>query len=342
MAELFRLQDLNSNGLLEEEELCKLNEKIAMLHKGKDVDKEAVRARCRQIFRTKLDPEGRPVPYANFRQHMFQVLTDLDSNSQAQEMMLEQFIAEAKSARAAFHFESLASETDAAFLSKISLPGAEGPGWPAPPESSPSAPSKPAAAPSAAAALPGPAPPEKLSMADRVQSVQSMQSVRSVQSGAAQEPPGKRPEFEEAVRQAKEDSEKARRRLEWEERGAAKGRAEAEAGPEKPAAGAEAAVEAAARDTLGGSVESFVPSPREDEAEAKAQTVLAYAKGERLQVWSKSKSAWLDGVVEEAFATACSAEGYSIPPGTLKVRSAAGVKWVMAGQDAGVLRKLPA
>mmetsp|Transcript_86697 Transcript_86697/g.269780 ORF Transcript_86697/g.269780 Transcript_86697/m.269780 type:complete len:325 (+) Transcript_86697:187-1161(+) len=324
MAELFRLQDLNSNGLLEEEELCKLNEKIAMLHKGKDVDKEAVRARCRQIFRTKLDPEGRPVPYANFRQHMFQVLTDLDSNSQAQEMMLEQFIAEAKSARAAFHFESLASETDAAFLSKISLPGAEGPGWPAPPESSPSAPSKPAAAPSAAAALPGPAPPEKLSMADRVQSVQSMQSVRSVQSGAAQ------------------DSEKARRRLEWEERGAAKGRAEAEAGPEKPAAGAEAAVEAAARDTLGGSVESFVPSPREDEAEAKAQTVLAYAKGERLQVWSKSKSAWLDGVVEEAFATACSAEGYSIPPGTLKVRSAAGVKWVMAGQDAGVLRKLPA
>lgn len=39
IAELFSLQDLNSDGFLDEEELVKLNEKIAMLHYGRDIDR---------------------------------------------------------------------------------------------------------------------------------------------------------------------------------------------------------------------------------------------------------------------------------------------------------------
>merc|ERR1711869_57764 len=41
--ELFYLHDLNGNGLLEELELVKLNEKIAMLHHGMETDRNAVK-----------------------------------------------------------------------------------------------------------------------------------------------------------------------------------------------------------------------------------------------------------------------------------------------------------
>jgi len=116
MQELFRLQDLKADGLLEEAELIKLNEKIAMLHYGKDVDKNAVRAKFRTLFRSKLDASGRPVAYPKFREYMVQVLNDVDKDPRAQEMILEQFIAEAESARDAFRFQSFASASDFAFM----------------------------------------------------------------------------------------------------------------------------------------------------------------------------------------------------------------------------------
>mmetsp|Transcript_148037 Transcript_148037/g.258186 ORF Transcript_148037/g.258186 Transcript_148037/m.258186 type:complete len:204 (+) Transcript_148037:116-727(+) len=116
LEELFRLQDLKSDGLLEEDELIKLNEKIAMLHHGKDVDRAAVKRRYSSLFRERLDPDGMPVPYSTFRNYVVQVLEELDSDELAQEMILEQFIAEAKSARDVFRCPSFASVTDAQFM----------------------------------------------------------------------------------------------------------------------------------------------------------------------------------------------------------------------------------
>ncbi|CAE8629106.1 unnamed protein product, partial [Polarella glacialis] len=120
LAELFRLQDLKADGVLDQEELIKVNEKISLLHYGKEgTDKVAIREKFRGIFREQLDPHGRPVPYAAFRDYMSQVLMDIDPSPDAQVMMLEQFIAEAESARAAFRFTSLNSESDAPFLAKL-------------------------------------------------------------------------------------------------------------------------------------------------------------------------------------------------------------------------------
>lgn len=119
MKELFELQDLNKNGVLEEDELIKLNEKIAMLHHGKDTDRSAVKKHYKELFRSKLDPNGDPVPFPTFRKYMFELLDGMDKDRIAQELILEQFIAEAKSGRVAFHCPSFASVTDQPYRLKI-------------------------------------------------------------------------------------------------------------------------------------------------------------------------------------------------------------------------------
>lgn len=48
----FNLQDLNSNGLLEESELIELNEIIAVLHYGADVDRGLLQKKYRNLFRS--------------------------------------------------------------------------------------------------------------------------------------------------------------------------------------------------------------------------------------------------------------------------------------------------
>ncbi|CAE7583485.1 mcmbp [Symbiodinium sp. CCMP2592] len=121
LRELFRLHDLNSNGLLEIEELVQLNSKVALLHRGRDVNLLAVKARYRKLFKERLDPEGHPVKFETFRKYVIQVLDGIDRDPIAQEMMLEQFVAEAKSARAVFHAPSFASHADKAFLPHLSF-----------------------------------------------------------------------------------------------------------------------------------------------------------------------------------------------------------------------------
>jgi hypothetical protein len=113
--ELFRLHDLNGNGLLEEIELVKLNEKIAILHHGNSTDTAEVRSKYRDLFRAKLDPNGQPVPYATFRRYAREYLDGLDADPEAQEMILEQFVAEAQSGRRAFELPSLVTESDFPF-----------------------------------------------------------------------------------------------------------------------------------------------------------------------------------------------------------------------------------
>jgi len=122
MRELFRLHDLKGDGFLEEQELVKLNEKIAMLHFGRDAtDKQAVKAKYQELFRAKLDSGGQPVAYPVFHTYMQEFLNELDSSLVAQEMILEQFIAEAQSGRMAFYTcASFASLSDEPFLPRLS------------------------------------------------------------------------------------------------------------------------------------------------------------------------------------------------------------------------------
>mmetsp|Transcript_24732 Transcript_24732/g.53786 ORF Transcript_24732/g.53786 Transcript_24732/m.53786 type:complete len:270 (-) Transcript_24732:441-1250(-) len=91
---LFSIQDLNKNGVLEEEELIALNESIARLHNGDDFDTSEIREVYRDLFRTKLDPHGRPVPYETFRDY---IRGTADPDPEAQEMVLEHHIVVAKS-----------------------------------------------------------------------------------------------------------------------------------------------------------------------------------------------------------------------------------------------------
>eukprot|EP00928_Gymnodinium_smaydae_P007735 TRINITY_DN12768_c0_g1_i3.p1 TRINITY_DN12768_c0_g1~~TRINITY_DN12768_c0_g1_i3.p1 ORF type:complete len:475 (+),score=131.15 TRINITY_DN12768_c0_g1_i3:69-1493(+) len=119
--ELFRLHDLNANGVLEEEELVKLNEKVHLLHYGKDAGLQEVRTKYRDLFRGRLDARGKPVAFEVFERYMREVLLELDTDPRAQIMILEQFIAEAESAREAFRFQSLASVSDAPFLAHLGI-----------------------------------------------------------------------------------------------------------------------------------------------------------------------------------------------------------------------------
>mmetsp|Transcript_93799 Transcript_93799/g.146488 ORF Transcript_93799/g.146488 Transcript_93799/m.146488 type:complete len:623 (+) Transcript_93799:77-1945(+) len=102
MQELFRTQDLKGDGMFDEDELIMLNEKIAMLHYGRNADIGAVHTKYSSLFRSRLDPQGNPVPYMRFRDYMLQVVRELDADPRSQEMILEQILNEARSALAAF------------------------------------------------------------------------------------------------------------------------------------------------------------------------------------------------------------------------------------------------
>jgi len=114
IGELFSLQDLNSDGILDEGELVKLNEAIAMLHYGKDIDRAAIKQKYSNLFREQLDAEGRGVPVAIFRRYVLNVLDEVDPDPAAQEMILEQFIAEARSGIEIFRCNSFFSVADVA------------------------------------------------------------------------------------------------------------------------------------------------------------------------------------------------------------------------------------
>jgi len=113
VCELFWMHDLNSDGLLDEDELIRLNQKIAVLHHGKHADPVAIEAKYRGLFRARLNPKGEPVPFQIFRAYALEVLWALDPDDlEAQEMILEQFVAEARSGRQVWELERLASEVD--------------------------------------------------------------------------------------------------------------------------------------------------------------------------------------------------------------------------------------
>jgi len=126
--ELFKAHDLNDDGMLQEMELVRLNEQIAILHHGKSRDEIAeVRETYHTLFRTKLDPDGRPVPYEVFRKYARGVLEELDTDPEAQEMILEQFVAEARAGRDAMDVASLMPEDSATLEQRLAeIPSARG------------------------------------------------------------------------------------------------------------------------------------------------------------------------------------------------------------------------
>lgn len=99
IVELFRAHDLNGDAMLDENELIQLNEAVAEVHGDQNVDREAIKTKYSELFRKELDQEGRPVGYDSFRTYMLRMLEQIDSHEDAQEMMVEQFLAEARLAR---------------------------------------------------------------------------------------------------------------------------------------------------------------------------------------------------------------------------------------------------
>ncbi|CAK9098317.1 unnamed protein product [Durusdinium trenchii] len=78
-------------------------------------------------------------------------------------------------------------------------------------------------------------------------------------------------------------------------------------------------------------------------SEAKPAKVLAandFVVGENVEVWSNSRNKWLPAVVHGVYLQATTTEGFDVPPGSVKVLSEAGVKWVLADSVAVVLRKV--
>jgi len=71
----------------------------------------------------------------------------------------------------------------------------------------------------------------------------------------------------------------------------------------------------------------------------KQKVVPRFSRGASVQVWSESRQAWFEGVVDEAFSTETLTEGFRVPAGALKVSSAAGTKWVMPAHVARMLRE---
>lgn len=102
LLQLFDLHDLDGDGALQESELISLNEQIAVLHHGVDADLESVRQKYRGLFREYLHPKGYAVSCEEFCTYARQVLNGLDTDLVAQEMILEQWSAEARTCRQLF------------------------------------------------------------------------------------------------------------------------------------------------------------------------------------------------------------------------------------------------
>lgn len=121
--QLFKKQDLNGDGVLEEAELIKLNQRISYLHHGRDDTKEqSVKENMTKLFREHLDVRGNAVVYPLFREYILHQLDAEDRDERAQIMIVEQWIAEADSGRAAFSLCSVSSETDFAYMPRNQIP----------------------------------------------------------------------------------------------------------------------------------------------------------------------------------------------------------------------------
>eukprot|EP00931_Biecheleriopsis_adriatica_P061489 TRINITY_DN36971_c0_g1_i1.p1 TRINITY_DN36971_c0_g1~~TRINITY_DN36971_c0_g1_i1.p1 ORF type:complete len:737 (-),score=135.45 TRINITY_DN36971_c0_g1_i1:28-2214(-) len=403
MKELFRLQDLNKNGLLEEEELVKLNQKIAMLHYGrdsKDADRQKVETKYRNHFREHLDPEGKPVDYEKFKDYMGRILNGIDPDPRVHEMTLEQWIAEAESGRAAFFCASMSSQSDFEFLQNMSFRESKVFGAPPPTAGSsmsartgnclsPGGPSEASTLPSEPLRLhpseqprfPGDQAPtpqfasglhanesfclERLPPEAGSVDLSEVPSSRPPTSSAGSAVSGGRSGFMPPTAGSGVSNCPPLGTGAFGGAGADRSSGYAR-GPDESIgsfiphpglqqSGYSSVDRSSVMDSFlphpsravpGGSMldsrdsyaSSFASPPVQHQPVA-ARSVCAFRQGEALDVWSGTKQAWLPGTVQAAFESETTVEGYTVPAGTLKVHSAAGVKWVLPEQIEKMLRR---
>uniref|UniRef100_A0A7S4Q6W2 EF-hand domain-containing protein n=1 Tax=Alexandrium monilatum TaxID=311494 RepID=A0A7S4Q6W2_9DINO len=369
LQELFRLHDLNKNGALEESELIKINEKIQILHYGEDIDKEEVRRKYKEHFRDKLDAQGHPVSYDVFRAYWLHVLQEHDKDLRVHEMILEQCIAEVDSARQAFFIKAFQSKSDEQFLPTLSChsgvpptalassrpSSGVGPGTPAWPRTPVAADDEvgsvgPGTCQSFRSEfLPKPAR-DELGNASS-----SRPCMDSFSSDFVPSPANLRPSPASAVETGTATSLESDFVPRPMDDGAtvdtymsldsdfvpSPSLAELRSSP-RP--GAPSWVSTAA---LGS---SLAPAPPWSSGALPGGSLAApasscgapsrgYARGEHVEVWSNSKSAWLNAVVQESFPVRSFAEGFTVPAGTVKVSFDSGVKWIMPEQVGNLLRR---
>lgn len=77
-----------------------------------------------------------------------------------------------------------------------------------------------------------------------------------------------------------------------------------------------------------------------EDAPPRALAAKDFVVGENVEVWSNGRGKWLPAVVHGVYIQATTTEGFDVPPGSVKVLSEAGVKWVLADSVATVLRKV--
>mmetsp|Transcript_49399 Transcript_49399/g.127482 ORF Transcript_49399/g.127482 Transcript_49399/m.127482 type:complete len:434 (-) Transcript_49399:158-1459(-) len=96
-----------------------------------------------------------------------------------------------------------------------------------------------------------------------------------------------------------------------------------------PSSAASTSAEASASTTTSGTIS------RDSAAE---ELCRSYVKGQQVRVWSDTAQAWLEGVVEEVYHGGGAANGYLVPPGSLKVCHARGMKFIRPENIATSLR----
>lgn len=298
--ELFRLQDLKKDGFLEEGELIKLNQKIAMLHHGTDADLAEVKEKFKGLFRSNLDAQGRPVPFDKFRDYILHAVRDLDRDPRAQEMILEQWVAEAESARAAFFFPAFQSMSDAEFTKDWAM--SQG-------DFGSAARLETAIGDLGGSVTPSAGQEASPAASDAVcRAATCGVSLQSSRAGRQPQPPP--PGTDRASQVA--------------------GLTPVPSRPPRSTSGAHAPLLDISADGslgVGGAGGEGAEGPE------------AYRVGDRVHIWSNSRKAWFDGVVEAVFLKDTHAEGYNVPAGTVKVTFSRDVKWVMPTEVRTTLRR---
>lgn len=69
--------------------------------------------------------------------------------------------------------------------------------------------------------------------------------------------------------------------------------------------------------------------------------VFGFSAGERAEVWSNGRGEWLPGVIQANFLEETQADGYTVPPNTIKVESEAGTKFILKDNIQSELRRTP-
>merc|ERR1712113_383172 len=66
---------------------------------------------------------------------------------------------------------------------------------------------------------------------------------------------------------------------------------------------------------------------------------LLFTESEKVQVWSVSQGAWLEGIIKDIFTIDTTYDNYAVPAGVIKVEFKNGIKFIKPEQVNTMLRK---